>query len=296
MATAITSPKAVHAASVRDTVIRPLSAVYWTSMALTAVSAAAAAFTFFASGVLNGTPVMNGSARGTALVALVIAIPVLVASMALVARGAVRPVIAWLGAAGFLQYNAVLFLIATPWNSLFLLYVAMFAFSFWTLVLLLRALDVPVFGLRFSPRLPARVLATYLIAIAVLNAAAWLRGVIPGLFERSPSFLDGTGLTTNPMYVQDLSFWIPLMAVSGVLLWRRQAWGLVLAGGMLVFFFIESISVAVDQWMGGTADPTSTVASVAYTPMFAVLALIGLVPLFFYFRNLGQGQGSRKVV
>jgi hypothetical protein len=290
MATAITSPKAVHAASVRDTVIRPLSAVYWTSMALTAVSAAAAAFTFFASGVLNGTPVMNGSARGTALVALVIAIPVLVASMALVARGAVRPVIAWLGAAGFLQYNAVLFLIATPWNSLFLLYVAMFAFSFWTLVLLLRALDVPVFGLRFSPRLPARVLATYLIAIAVLNAAAWLRGVIPGLFERSPSFLDGTGLTTNPMYVQDLSFWIPLMAVSGVLLWRRQAWGLVLAGGMLVFFFIESISVAVDQWMGGTADPTSTVASVAYTPMF------GLVPLFFYFRNLGQGQGSRKVV
>jgi hypothetical protein len=296
MATAITGPKAVPAAPVRDTIIRPLSAAYWSAMALTAVSATAAAFTFFASGVLNGTPVMNGSARGTALVVLFIAVPLLIASMVLVARGGIRPAIAWLGAAAFLQYNSVLFLLATPWNSLFLLYVAMFAFGFWTLVLLLRALDVPAFAQRFSPRLPARALAAYLIVIAVLNAAAWLRGVIPGLSERSPAFLDGTGLTTSPIYVQDLSFWIPMMAVSGVLLWRRHAWGLVLAGGMFVYFFIESISIAVDQWMGGAADPTSTVASVAFTPMFAVLAVIGLVPLFFYFRNLGQGKGSRKVV
>src|SRR5689334_15650522 len=103
MSTAITSPKAAHATPVSDALIRPLSPVYWTSMALTAVSAAAAAFTFFASDVLNGTAVMNGSARGTALVALLIAIPLLVASMILVARGSVRPVIAWLGAAGFLQ-------------------------------------------------------------------------------------------------------------------------------------------------------------------------------------------------
>jgi hypothetical protein len=294
--TAITSPRAAHAAPVSEAIIRPLSAVYWTSMALTAVSSAAVAFTFFTPGVLNGTAVMNGSARGTALVALLMAIPLLVASMILVARGGVRPVIAWLGAAAFLQYNAVLFLFATPWNSLFLLYVAMFALSFWTLVLLLRAIDVHAFAQRLSPRLPARALAAYLIVIAVLNAAAWLRGVIPGLFDRSPAFLDGTGLPTSPIYVQDLSFWIPLMAVTGLLLWRREAWGLVLAGGMFVYFFIESISVAVDQWMGGTADPTSTVASAANTPMFAVLAVIGLVPLFLYFRNLGQDEGSRKVV
>jgi hypothetical protein len=123
----------------------------------------------------------------------------------------------------------------------------------------------------------------------VLNATAWLSGVIPGLFTRSPAFLDGTGLTTNPIYVQDLSFWIPLMAVSAILLWRRAAWGLVLGGGMLVYFLIEAISVAVDQWMGGTADPTSAVASVTFTPIFGAVAMIGLVPLFFYFRNLNRG-------
>jgi len=292
MAIAIRSTNAAQRAGVPVPVIRTWSGPYWTSVALTAVSTTAAGFTLFAPAILNGTPAMNGSARGTALVALFIAIPLLVASLAMVARGGVRPIIVWLGAAGFLQYNSVLFLLATPWNSLFLLYVAMFALGFWTLVLLLRAIDVPAFARRLSPRLPARALAGYLAVISVLNAGAWLREVIPGLFKKSPAFLDGTGLTTNPVYVQDLSFWIPLMAVSAVLLWRRQAWGLVLAGGMLVYFFIESISVAVDQWMGGTADPTSTVASVALAPVFGALALVGLVPLFFYFRNLKTGSAA----
>ena len=289
MATAIKSRPAVQASASSMPVVRPLSAPYWTSIGLTAVSTAAAAFTFFAPGVLNGTPVMNGSARGTALVALVIAIPVLILSMVLAGRGDARAVIGWLGAAGFLQYNAVLFLLATPWNSLFLLYVAMFSLGFWTLVLLLRAIDVPAFANRFSRRLPTRALAAYLLVIAVLNAVAWLSDVIPGLFTRSPAFLDGTGLTTNPIYVQDLSFWIPLMTVSAILLWRRAAWGLVLAGGMFVYFFIEAVSVAVDQWMGGTADPTSSVASVTFTPIFGAVAMIGLVPLFFYLWNLNRG-------
>ena len=269
---------------------RPLGAPYWTSIGLTVVGATASAFTFFVPRILSGTAVMNGSARGTALGALFVAVPSLIVSMILVSRGDVRPVISWLGAVAFLQYNSVLFLLATPFNSLFLLYAAMFALAFWTLVLLLRAIDVEVFAARFAARgVPARARAIYLGAIAVLNAVAWLATVIPALFTRSPTFLVGTGLTTNPIYVQDLSFWIPLMAVTAVLLWRRQAWGYVLTGGMLVFFVIEAMTIAIDQWMGGTADPASTVASVAFTPVFAAIAVVGLVPLFFYFRHMNRG-------
>jgi len=285
MATAIRRPAELGRAA---SAVPALGAPYWTSIGLTAVSAAAAAYTLFMPGLLNGTPVMNGSARGTALVALFVALPVVVASMVLTARGAVRPTISWLGGVAFLQYNSVLFLLATPFNSLFLLYVAMFALAFWTLVLLLRTIDVPSFAGRFEG-LPARGIAAYMVLVGVLNAGAWLAEVIPGLFTRTPAFLEGTGLTTNPIYIQDLAFWIPLMLVTAVLLWRRAAWGYVLAGGLLVYFFIEAISVAMDQWMGGTADPASTVASVAFAPVFAAIAAIGLVPLFFYFKHLRGG-------
>jgi hypothetical protein len=50
------------------------------------------------------------------------------------------------------------------------------------------------------------------------------------------------------------------------------------------------MAAAVDQWMGSVADPTSTVASAAVSPIFLAVAGIGLVPLFFYLRNLAEGD------
>lgn len=45
--------------------------------------------------------------------------------------------------------------------------------------------------------------------------------------------------------------------------------------------------------MGSAADPSSTVASAAMTPVFAVLAVIELIAIFFYTRGLGGQEGSR---
>jgi hypothetical protein len=286
VSTAIATPRPARATEARSEVVRPTAALYWTSIALASVAAAAAALTAFVPGVLRGTAVMNGSARGTAFVLLFVAVPALVVGILRVSRGAVRPAIAWLGGTAFILYNSVLFLFATPFNSLFLTYAATFALGFWTLLLLLRAIDVESFASRIATRVPARGLAVYLAVVAALNAAAWLADVIPALFQRSPSFLAGTGLTTNPIYAQDLSFWIPLVGVSAVLLWRRNAWGYVLGGGMLVYFVIESISIAVDQWMGGTADPTSSVASATLAPVFLIVAAVGLIPLVIYLRRM----------
>ena len=56
---------------------------------------------------------------------------------------------------------------------------------------------------------------------------------------------------------------------------------------------IETAGVAVDQWFGHAADPASPVAAAAMVPAFAVLAAIGLVPLFFYFQNLDRHRDGR---
>jgi hypothetical protein len=266
-------------------------AAFWVSVALTAVSATAAAATLFGTGVLRGTAVMNGSARGTALVALFVAVPLLALSMVAAERGSARALIAWLGAVTYLLYNAVLFLLATPFNRLFLLYAAMFALAVWSAATLLHGMDVPAFAERFGARLPARALAAYLAAVAAFNALPWLVQVVPAvLSSEPPAFLVGTGLTTNPIYVQDLSFWIPLTAVTAYWLWHRHAWGLVIAGALLTFSVIESVGIAVDQAFGHAADPASAVASAAAVPLFAAVAAIGLVPVVFYYRNLDRSE------
>jgi hypothetical protein len=267
----------------------PATAPYWVSGSLGLIAAIAAAVTFFVPGVLRGPAVMNGSARGTALVLLVVAVPALALSMLVAANGSGRAVIAWLGAAAYIAYNSVLFLFATPFNNLFLLYVALLSLSLWSVVTVLHAIDVPSFAKRFSHRLPARAIATYLLVIVGLNALAWLWQVVPGMLSTTPpQFVNGTGLPTNPVFVQDLAVWLPLLGVSAIWLWRRTAWGYVLSGLLLVMYVIEGLGVAADQWFGSTADPTSSIASAAAVPMFLLLAVVGLVPLFFHMENLDR--------
>jgi hypothetical protein len=237
--------------------------------------------TVFVDGILNGTPVMNGSARGTALTMFAVALPVLGVGLVASTRGSVRGRAALIGALAYLTYNATLLVYATPFNELFLAYVALLGLSLWTLVsALLDPLPLMVPG----SRLPARGIAAFILTVVALNALAWVQFVVPDLGEDPPGFLDGTGLTTNPIYVQDLAVWLPALAIVAVMLWQRRPSGVFLAGAGLVFWMIEAIGVAVDQWSGHRADPTSDVATLGGVVMFVLLAVATLVPLVLWWR------------
>lgn len=287
--------------SVRERVLRrgtiaassPWSrAAYLVSGLLAAVSAAGAAATFFVPGVLRGPAVMNGSARGTALVMLIVGLPALLLSIYFAAAGSQRATIVWLGTIGYFAYNSVMFVLGTPFNQLYLLYEAMLGLSIWAGLLTVVSTDRPALGRAFAQKFPDRPIAAYLLTIVAANTFIWLAGVVPGvLSSSSPKFLEGTGLTTLPTYDQDLAFWLPSIAVAAVWMWRGMFWGRLIVGAALVMWVIEAIGVAVDQWMGGAADPTSTVASASISPMFAALAVIGLVPVFFYMRALRNRDG-----
>ena len=249
--------------------------------ALAAVVVVAAVPTFFVDGILNGTPVMNGSARGTALTMFALALPVMAVGLVTSIRGSIRGQAALIGALAYLTYNATLLAYATPFNQLFLAYVALLGLSLWSLV---SALLDPRPPLASGNRLPARGIAAFILTVVGLNALAWLRFVVPDLGQDPPDFLDGTGLTTNPIYVQDLAVWLPALAIVAVLLWQRRPSGIFLAGAGLVFWVIEAIGVAVDQWFGHRADPASDVATLAGVVLFAGLAAATLVPLVFWLR------------
>ena len=166
--------------------------------ALAVVATVAAGLTFWLPDILTGPAVMNGSARGTALVVLVIGVPALVVSMRPAARGSVRALAIGMGAVTYLCYNAVMFAFATPFNRLFLLYVAMLGLSVWALVGLVLHTDPSTIH---TDRLPARPVAIYIWVVVALNALVWLRTIVPALFaERPTEILDGTGVATNAVF------------------------------------------------------------------------------------------------
>lgn len=276
----------IHAIQFRRVEFRVGRVPFRVSSALALVSLIAAGATLFVPSILRGPAVMNGSARGTALVVLALDLPMLVLAMWSANRGSYRALVVWLGAIAFLIYQSVLFLFSTPFNSLFLAYVALFALCVWSAVTLLHDVDVAALSHRLSPGLPARGLAVYTLVVVVVNAALWLRSVIPGMFDTGvPSWLQGTGIATNPVFVQDLGLWLPLMTVSAIWLWRHRPWGYLIVGSVLTMWVVESISIAVDQTFGHAADPASPVASASVVPIFALLAVIGLIPLYFFYRR-----------
>jgi hypothetical protein len=255
------------------------------SVVTAAVGAAAGGWTLADPGLLHGPEAMQGSARGTALVLLVVAVPVLLGSWWKAGRGSGAALLAALGALLYVLYNAVLFLFLTPFNAAFLVYVALLGSALWAVGHLVVARELRVAGEGVAERAPVRGVAAYVWVVAALNALAWLARVVPSMGEYPTPMLEGTGVQTNAIFVQDLGVWLPLAAVSALWLWRREARGGVVVTALLGLWVIESLSIAVDQWFGATADPASDVVSTSLVVPFLVLAAVGLVPWWLLARR-----------
>ncbi|MFP5218150.1 MAG: hypothetical protein ACLGIG_00220 [Actinomycetes bacterium] len=272
----------------RPAVLSGGTAPYRLSAALCAVTVAAAAPTLLWPSLLSGPAVMVGSARGTALVLLLATVPLVLVAMRMTARGSARALVVWLGALAHVLYQALMFSLATPLNSLFLLYVAMLGLSLWSAGVLVVRTDVRALASRFDGP-PVRLVAGVLATVAVLNALAWLGRIVPTIGSDDPtSILDGSGLTTNPVILQDLALWVPLAVVAAVWLWRRAAPGFLAAGALLVFWTLEGVTVATDQLFGHAADPSTEWATPAAAVLFAVLAVVTLVPAVLHVRALDR--------
>jgi hypothetical protein len=255
------------------------------SIALAASTFAAVVTALLFRGALRGPAVSVGNMQGTALVLLVVTLPVLVASMVLLARGVTVALVFWLGALGSIAYQSVLFLFGIPFNAFFFLYVAMLSLSVWSLAVLAPRIPIAAVAGRIGTHAPVRVVAGYLLINAALFLLLWLRATVPAVLSADPPvFLEGTGMTTGPVQIIDLAFTLPLMVIAALGLLRRRSWSFVLTGALLVMLAIETASIGVDQWVGHAADPSSPVASAEMTPIFAVLTVVGLGTLGLFLR------------
>ncbi len=265
----------------------PFGRAPWVLSALLIVATGVATITALATPeLIHGPAVMVGSMRGTALVVLVVAMPILVLAMAAARGGSLLSVVCWIGAVAFVTYQGWMFLFAVPFNGLFLVYVAGFAFGFWGLVALLTRTPFRAFAVSFTTALPSRLLGGWMIVSCIAFYVLWLKSVVPASFDsEAPAFLVGTGMVTATNYVLDMALFLPFTLIVAAALWRRTPWGLITGGALLLMLTLESIAIAVDQWFGSAADPASPVASTAITPVFLVVAAISAAAFGLWYRG-----------
>ena len=265
---------------------------YRLSLTLAAVSAAGCLAALASPGAIRSPAVTVGNMQGTALVLLVVTLPVLLSSLVGVSRGHRAFIIGWVGALGSIAYQGVLFLFGTPFNPFFHLYVAMLSLASWAILAVAVALPVHDIESTLGRNAPRRLIAGYLVVNAAAFGALWLRATGTGaLGPMPPAFLDGTGMQTGPVQVLDLAYTLPLMLLAAYRLLTSRPWGRVLTGSLLVMLAIETTSIGVDQWMGAAADPASPAASATLAPVFAILTVVGVAVLGLFVR-----PGSSRVV
>ena len=267
----------------------PVLAVHglWVAWVLSAIVAvlmvAASAAGVWVHGLYKDAPWASAAFRGGDLVTLVVAVPVLVAALLLSRYGSRRAQLVWAGTLVYAVYNGAFSVFGTAFNDVFLLHVALFSLSLFALALTLANLDVAGIAAGFAKRTPARWISAFLLLVAAGLGGMWtfvsLRFAATG--ELPDGVMPATGL--HLVYTLDLSLVVPSLALAGVLLWRRAAWGYVLAAVLSVYGLIYQLNFMSASFFQANAH---VAGAAAFDPLEPPLVAGFLVATALLLRNL----------
>ena len=226
---------------------------------------------------------MAAQGVGQDLVDLFLVVPLLLVSFNFLARKSRVATLIFGGVLFYILYSFIIYCFGVHFNRLFLLYCATLGLSFYAFILFMmdiRKLDVS----SWFDRAPVKLVSIYLIIVAVIFYALWLKSIVPALIHNTiPVEVADYGLLVNPVHVIDLAFALPGLIIGAVLLRKKQNLGFVIASLALVFMIILTIALAgmVIVLVVRCISEDFTIAFV-----FGVLTLTSVLAAFLLFRTI----------
>lgn len=198
------------------------------------------------------------------------AIPLLILSYILAARGSLRGKYVLAGSLGYFLVTYLIYLMMAMYNQLFLVYALLTGTAFFALLLTFASFDPDKLSL--SARAPMKVAGIFLVFNAAAMALLWLGVVLPPLLDGSlypPAVEHYTTLVVQGI---DLALLLPLGAVAGLLMLRRHAAGYLAGPVYLVFLsLIMTALMAKIIFMG--MQGFSIIPVIFVIPLILILAI-----------------------
>ena len=183
-------------------------------------------------------------ARATDLVTLLVAVPALGIGLWRARAGSVGGRFVAMAALGYLAYSYAIYAFSVVIDPLTPVHIAILGLATWSLVLAIFAVDQATLDLASRFRFPRRTTGAFLIGVAGMFAMLWLSQIAGAITTgRLPAAVSDLGLPTSPVYSLDLAFAVPLIALAGVWLVRRDRRGPAAAAAGLAFLVILGLSV-----------------------------------------------------
>ena len=219
------------------------------------------------------------------LITLVIGLPLLIVATWLAFRGSLRGRLLLTGTLGFFLYTYMSMSMLAAYNSLFLIYVALFGLSLYAFILSMLSFDLADLPQHFSPGLPRGWIAGVLFAMGGFLFLAWMGRIIPPLLQNTTPALENT--TTLVIQAMDLVLIMPLAILSGILLLRRTAWGYLLASVTVLKGLTMTLAVStmgINMALNGVPD--SSVLLI----IFLILTFLNLFSAVLLLKNVNDCQ------
>jgi hypothetical protein len=239
--------------------------------------AGASAAGLWVSGLYADGAAVEAMFRGYDLVSLVLIAPLLALTLPPAWRDHPSALLLRVSLLAFCVYNYAYYLFGGRLNAVLLAHIAIFTVSLYGLILSLASLDVDELAAQFRPRTPVRVVAGILLVMGGGLAALQLSGLAAFALTHAelaePSQLVVTPTFTRLGAVLDLALLVPVYMLAAGWLWRRRAWGYVLAAITLLAGALHQVSYVAGMAFQLAAD----IPGAAFDPLEPFIIALYLV-------------------
>ena len=250
-------------------------ALGWFATSLTAIASVAGLL----SDSYRDAPAMVDQARGTDLVTLLVAVPLLTFSLWQARHGSMRAGVAVAAGLAYLVYTYAIFAFQVVVGPLTPLHIAILGLSTWGMVFWLVELATGVYAVRL--RLPRRSSASFLAFLVIAFGGLWISQIGQAIASGSlPPSITDLGVPTSAVYALDLAFVLPVFVLATAWLLQGARAAQALAFGCLVFSTLMALSIVglfvMEAAQGNLDEPGGAIGFAVIAAVAAALALLGV--------------------
>jgi multisubunit Na+/H+ antiporter MnhF subunit len=191
--------------------------------------------------------------------------------------GRIRHQIVAIGLLGYLFYSYGIYVIERAYNGFYLVYLAIFALAFWSLIVAGASLRREILARTSLPRSTRLVSASGAILQPTIFYPLWIGMLLP---------LMSSGEKIDSLYsivILDLCFIMPAFLVLGVMAYRNRSLGLMLLPAMFILGFTLIFSLAIAELVkplfGDQVEIWPLAMSLALSLLFLALGVVHLARL-----------------
>lgn len=181
-------------------------------------------------------------------------------------------------------------------NSLFLVYTALFSASFFAFVYAITAVSPTFLAAHLSPNVPRRGMAVFLVVAGLGVLFIWLSEIIGPLLAGEIPWAALGPYTTMVTHALDMAIIAPACVLTAVYLRRREPVGYLLAAPLIILcalIGVVVISQTVFQALAGITFPIGV-----YIGMIGSWVVLGAFAIWLtlaFFRSLSEPTAEQSV-